>query len=81
MEENIRTAVVIFFFVLTTVFTATVLLISVTGSPLLDCTYEIISAVATVQNHISFPYNIEKKWQSQSQKETAAAYALLPVPR
>ena len=48
MEENIRTAVVIFFFVLTTVFTATVLLISVTGSPLLDCTYEIISAVATV---------------------------------
>lgn len=32
MEENIRTAVVIFFFVLTTVFTATVLLISVTGS-------------------------------------------------
>ena len=28
MEENIRTAVVIFFFVLTTVFTATVLLIS-----------------------------------------------------
>ena len=30
MEENIRTAVVIFFFVLTTVFTATVLLISVT---------------------------------------------------
>ena len=27
---------------------ATVLLISVTGSPLLDCLYEIVSAVATV---------------------------------
>ena len=37
MEENIRTAVVIFFFALTMAFTATVLLISVTGSPLLDC--------------------------------------------
>lgn len=33
MEENIRTAVVIFFFALTMAFTATVLLISVTGSP------------------------------------------------
>ena len=48
MEENIRTAVVIFFFALTMAFTATVLLISVTGSPLLDCLYEIVSAVATV---------------------------------
>ena len=47
MEENIRTAVVIFFFALTMAFTATVLLISVTGSPLLDCLYEIVSAVAT----------------------------------
>ena len=37
-----------FFFALTMAFTATVLLISVTGSPLLDCLYEIVSAVATV---------------------------------
>ena len=48
MDENIRTAIVIFFFALTMAFTATVLLVSVTGSPLLDCAYEIISAVATV---------------------------------
>ena len=48
MEENIRSAVVIFFFALTTALTATILLVAVSGHPLLDCAYEIVSAVATV---------------------------------
>lgn len=48
MEENIRPAVVIFFFALTVAITATVALTAVTGAPLLDCLYEIVSAVATV---------------------------------
>lgn len=48
MEENIRSAVVIFFFALTTALTATILLVTVSGHPLLDCAYEVVSAVATV---------------------------------
>ena len=48
VEENIRSAVVIFFFALTTALTATILLVAVSGHPLLDCAYEIVSAVATV---------------------------------
>ena len=48
VEENIRSAVVIFFFALTTALTATILLVAVSGHPLLDCAYEVVSAVATV---------------------------------
>lgn len=48
VEENIRSAVVIFFFALTTALTATILLVVVSGHPLLDCAYEVVSAVATV---------------------------------
>ena len=48
VEENIRSAVVIFFFALTTALTATILLVAVSGYPLLDCAYEVVSAVATV---------------------------------
>ncbi|MFR8249889.1 MAG: potassium transporter TrkG [Lachnospiraceae bacterium] len=48
VEENIRSAVVIFFFALTTALTATILLVAVSGHPLLDCSYEVVSAVATV---------------------------------
>ena len=47
-EDNIRTAVVIFFYALLIVICATTALTAVTGKPLLDCLYEIISAVATV---------------------------------
>ena len=39
---------VIFFFALTTALTAKILLVAVSGHPLLDCAYEIVSAVATV---------------------------------
>ena len=37
-----------FLFALTTALTATILLVAVSGHPLLDCAYEIVSAVATV---------------------------------
>ncbi|MGN0315225.1 MAG: TrkH family potassium uptake protein [Fusicatenibacter sp.] len=47
-EENLRSAVVIFFYGMGIVIIATTALIAVTGSPLLDCLYEIVSAVATV---------------------------------
>lgn len=48
MEENIRSAVVIFSFALSVVVIATIALTAVTQAPLLDCLYEIVSAVATV---------------------------------